>query len=80
MNFVGFTDSVGAFEANRQLSLGRAGAVLEEVRSASLGRLDHIEMATMGFGEVAPSACNITERGRSINRRVEVWITEKSET
>ncbi len=80
VNFVGFTDSVGAFEANRQLSLGRAGAVLEEVRSASLGRLDHIEMATMGFGEVAPSACNITERGRSINRRVEVWITEKSET
>ncbi|MEM8802853.1 MAG: phosphate ABC transporter substrate-binding/OmpA family protein [Pseudomonadota bacterium] len=74
VTFVGFTDSVGAFEANRRLSFGRAGSVLDEVRSNAAGRLDHIRMASAGFGEVAPSACNVTERGRGINRRVEVWI------
>ncbi len=76
VTFVGFTDSVGAFEANRRLSLGRAGAVLEEVRDAAGDSLSHIQMKTAGFGEVAPSACNVSERGRSINRRVEVWISD----
>lgn len=80
VTFVGFTDSVGAFEANRRLSLGRAGTVLEEVRAAAGDRLDHIQMATSGYGEVAPSACNVSERGRSINRRVEVWISSDSAT
>lgn len=80
VTFVGFTDDVGAFEANRRLSFGRAGAVLDEVRHAAEGRLDHVQMDTAGFGEVAPSACNVTERGRSINRRVEVWISKDSQT
>ena len=80
ISFVGFTDDVGAFEANRQLSFGRAGAVLEEVRKAAGDRLGHVRMATMGFGEVAPSACNVSDRGRSINRRVEVWISDNSDT
>lgn len=80
VTFVGFTDSVGAFEANRQLSFGRAGAVLDEVRRVAGDRLSHIEMKTTGYGEVAPSACNITDRGKSINRRVEVWISKDSAT
>ncbi len=80
ITFVGFTDSVGAFEGNRQLSLGRAGAVLDEVRRSAEGRLDHVEMNTAGYGEVAPSACNVTERGKAINRRVEVWISKDSAT
>ena len=76
VTFVGFTDSVGAFEGNRNLSFGRAGAVLEEVRDNAQGRLNHIEFDTAGYGEVAPSACNITDRGKAINRRVEVWISK----
>ncbi|MEM7718515.1 MAG: phosphate ABC transporter substrate-binding/OmpA family protein [Pseudomonadota bacterium] len=76
ISFVGFTDSVGAFEANRRLSFGRADAVLDEVRRAAGNRLDHIQMVTSGFGEVAPSACNVTDRGKAINRRVEVWISK----
>ncbi len=80
VTFVGFTDSVGAFEANRRLSFGRAGAVLDEVRQTAEGRLDHVQMRSSGFGEVAPSACNITENGRAINRRVEVWISKDSAT
>ncbi|MDJ0638154.1 MAG: phosphate ABC transporter substrate-binding/OmpA family protein [Paracoccaceae bacterium] len=78
VTFVGFTDSVGAFEANRRLSLGRAGAVMDEVRKSAGDRIAHVELATAGFGEVAPSACNVTERGKAINRRVEVWISEES--
>ena len=76
VNFVGFTDSVGAFDANRRLSFGRADAVMREFQRAAGGRLDHIKLATNGYGEVAPSACNVTDRGRSINRRVEVWIAK----
>lgn len=75
--FVGFTDSVGAFESNRSLSKGRAGEVLKAVSDNAGDALSHIKMNFAGYGEVAPSACNIDENGRAINRRVEVWI-EKS--
>lgn len=80
VTFVGFTDSVGAFEANRRLSIGRASTVLEKVRETAQGQIDHVKFATAGYGEVAPSACNVTDRGRSINRRVEVWISKDSAT
>ena len=75
VSLVGFTDDVGAFDANRRLSVGRAGSVLDELRRTAGNRLDHVELQTAGFGEVAPAACNINERGKSINRRVEVWIS-----
>lgn len=74
VRFVGFTDSVGAFASNRNLSQGRAAEVLKAVAEAGAGQLDHISMASSGYGEIAPSACNIDENGRRINRRVEVWI------
>lgn len=74
--FVGFTDDVGAFEGNRQLANQRAGAVVEELRDVAEGRLDNVTLSTVGFGEIAPSACNVTERGRAINRRVEVWVSK----
>jgi phosphate transport system substrate-binding protein len=72
---VGFTDDVGPFEANRQLAIERANSVLEEIRTVGAERLDGINLSTMGFGEAAPSACNISDRGRAINRRVEIWIS-----
>jgi len=74
VTFVGFTDSVGAFESNRNLSKGRAGEVMKSVIAQAAGQLDHISMDFTGYGEVAPSACNSDENGRGINRRVEVWI------
>jgi phosphate transport system substrate-binding protein len=76
VTFVGFTDDVGAFEANRRLAVQRADKVVEDISEAAGGRLDHVIMATEGFGEVAPSACNVSDRGRGINRRVEVWIAD----
>lgn len=72
--FVGFTDSVGAFASNRNLSQDRAGQVQQAVANFAGDRLSHIELTHTGFGEVAPSACNTSESGRAINRRVEVWI------
>lgn len=76
VTFVGFTDDVGAFEGNRKISEERAAAMMDEIKASSEGRLDHIKMASAGYGEIAPAACNATERGRAINRRVEVWVSK----
>lgn len=73
--FVGFTDNVGAFGSNRELSQRRAQQVMEELADAGGERLANVKMASAGYGEVAPSACNSSENGRGINRRVEVWIS-----
>lgn len=78
VRFVGFTDDIGAFDANRELSQTRAAAVMDEIIAASEGSLGHIRMDAIGFGEIAPQACNISERGQAINRRVEVWITQET--
>lgn len=74
VTLVGFTDEVGAFEANRRLSIGRADQVRAEIQAASEGALDGLTFNVLGFGEIAPAACNATETGRAINRRVEVWV------
>ena len=71
---VGFTDSVGEFAGNLNLSAQRAGLVAQELLSAGADRLDNVTVTSMGFGEISPSGCNDTEEGRRINRRVEVWI------
>lgn len=75
---VGFTDDVGQFDGNRRLSEGRAAQVLEEVRAAAGDRLDGMKMSSVGYGEIAPSGCNIDPEGRRINRRVEVWIKSQA--
>jgi phosphate transport system substrate-binding protein len=72
--FVGFTDDVGAFDSNRTLSQSRAEQVRAELQNLAGDRLTGIEMATTGYGEISPSACNNSENERQINRRVEIWI------
>ncbi len=71
---VGFTDSVGQFDGNLNLSAQRAGQVAAEVLDTAGDRLSNVTVTSRGFGEIAPSGCNDTEEGRRINRRVEVWI------
>ena len=71
---VGFTDSVGAFTSNMELAEERAERVLQELQSTANGALAEIKMDAIGYGEIAPTACNTTDDGRAINRRVEVWI------
>ena len=72
--FVGFTDDVGAFDSNRSLSLARAQQVAGQLQDVAGDRVAGIEFASAGFGEVAPATCNLSEQGRAVNRRVEVWI------
>ncbi|KIT16363.1 phosphate ABC transporter substrate-binding/OmpA family protein [Jannaschia aquimarina] len=72
--FVGFTDDVGPFDANRELSRARAEQVMADMRAYAGSRLNNVDFKAAGYGEVAPSGCNTSDRGRAINRRVEVWI------
>ncbi len=72
--FVGFTDDVGAFDGNLNLSVARASSVLDEVRRLAGGRLAGVQMSASGYGEIAPTGCNESDLGRATNRRVEVWF------
>ena len=72
--FVGFTDAIGEFDGNMDLSRRRAALVEAEFRAFAGDRLTDVKFSSAGFGEVSPAACNDNEDGRRINRRVEVWI------
>lgn len=74
---VGFTDSVGRADLNRALSFRRA----DQVRASIVERggdslLNAVNIRVLGYGELAPVGCNETLLGRSINRRVEVWLRD----
>ena len=73
--FVGFSDGLGPADANRRLSLERAAsvraAVIAAAPTADTGRL---RLKVDGFGEAMPMACDDSDWGRQVNRRVEVWI------
>lgn len=72
--FAGFSDSDGPSTVNARLSLRRAGVVRDAVLAAGVARLDRVEMIPVGFGEAMPMACDDTDWGRAVNRRVEVWV------
>ena len=75
---VGFADSVGAFDVNRDLAERRAEAVLEALRAAvPEGALAEVPIRVRSYGELTPVGCNETEDGRELNRRVEVWVRER---
>lgn len=75
VTLAGFTDDVGKFKDNQRLSDRRARKVAELLRKVARKEVAHIDIATAGYGELVPSACNNTESGRRINRRVEVWVS-----
>lgn len=75
VTFVGFSDDVGEFEPNRGLSKNRAESIAAALKAAGGDKLANIMVEATGFGEIAPAACNTGDLGRSINRRVETWIT-----
>ncbi len=72
---VGYTNSVGSEAYNKQLSLRRAQAVVDDLVAkgvpASRLRAD-------GMGEANPVASNDTEAGRQLNRRVEILVSPTS--
>lgn len=73
--FVGFSDGDGAASANTRIALRRAQTVRNAVLAAVETALpDSVEITVEGFGEAMPMACDDTEWGRKVNRRVEVWV------
>lgn len=68
---VGHTDQVGPASYNQSLSERRASAAADYLVVQGVSR-DRV--STRGMGETEPIADNSTERGRELNRRVEVAI------
>lgn len=73
--FVGFSDAVGTAQINVRLARRRAETVREAVRAATEGAGDlRVDLRVEAFGEALPMACEDTDWGRAVNRRVEVWV------
>ncbi|MDO9639279.1 MAG: phosphate ABC transporter substrate-binding/OmpA family protein [Pseudotabrizicola sp.] len=68
----GFSDGSGAAAANLALSQSRAEGVLAGLARAGVAKADLPEV--IAFGESMPMACDETQAGRRLNRRVEVWM------
>jgi phosphate transport system substrate-binding protein len=65
----GFSDVSGSSDANRTLSVTRAKSI-----AALLERKGVHPTEVVGYGGVAPVACNTDNEGRDKNRRVEIWL------
>ncbi|MEM9973949.1 MAG: phosphate ABC transporter substrate-binding/OmpA family protein [Pseudomonadota bacterium] len=72
--FVGYTDNVGTWRNNLNLSKQRANSIAGTVRLTAGERLGDVPFRTIGFGEQLHITCTTGEANRSKNRRVEVWI------
>lgn len=70
---VGHTDSVGSLDGNIALSKRRAGSVFE--RLVTVYDIPRRQLEAEGMGYLAPLDTNLTEDGRTANRRVEVIVT-----
>ena len=70
ISIIGYTDSKGTKEYNKELSLRRAESLEEKLIDLGLSPDKIIE--TKGNGDNNPIASNDTEEGRAINRRIEV--------
>ncbi len=72
----GFSDAAGGSTQNAALSRRRAQQVLDEIQAALGSDAGNYSFVVKGFGEVSPQGCNDSLAGRSVNRRVEVWVRE----
>lgn len=72
ISVIGHTDNTGSATYNQQLSQRRAQAVTSVLINAGVSPA---RITTVGRGEDAPIADNLTEAGRAQNRRVEIIIT-----
>lgn len=70
---VGHTDAEGALEGNIALSRKRAQAVMQ--RLIDVFAVPVSQIMAQGVGYLAPMASNLTDDGRTKNRRVEVILT-----
>ncbi len=73
--FVGFSDGEGPAAANRDIALKRATAVWDAITETSeTANLSLVDVSVEAFGEAMPMACDDSDWGRKVNRRVEVWV------
>jgi peptidoglycan-binding protein ArfA len=67
----GFADSTGAEATNRTLSEDRARAVAGFLGAQGIGAS---RIVARDYGTESPAAANVTPKGRSRNRRVEITV------
>lgn len=75
VRIIGHTDSTGSDDLNNRLSLDRAEATRQYLVSRGV---DARRVTVAGRGEHEPVASNTTEAGRAQNRRVEIFLGERS--
>jgi outer membrane protein OmpA-like peptidoglycan-associated protein len=73
---VGHTDSTGSDAINNPLSVNRAAAVRDYLASRGV---DSRRVQIDGRGSREPVADNRTDAGRAANRRVEIFLAERSQ-
>jgi outer membrane protein OmpA-like peptidoglycan-associated protein len=71
-NIEGYTDNVGFWEMNLDLSKRRADAIKNYFTNRGI---DGTHLTSTGYGENRPIASNATAAGRAKNRRVEIKVT-----
>lgn len=74
--FAGFSDGDGGSDANRRIALRRAVAMLQALQGQADVEAAGITLTAYGFGEALPLACDDSDIGREINRRVELWVRD----
>ncbi|MCF2871037.1 OmpA family protein [Octadecabacter sp. G9-8] len=72
VNVIGHADNTGGAAFNQDLSARRAQAVSSQLISSGVAPS---RIRSIGRGEDAPIASNLTAEGRAQNRRVEITIT-----
>lgn len=72
ITLVGHTDAAGSLTANIALSRARARSVMQRLIEAGVPAA---QVEADGVGYLMPLASNLTDEGRSSNRRVEVVLT-----
>jgi phosphate transport system substrate-binding protein len=70
---LGFTDNTGTFDANRLVSNNRATSFKTALVAQGVPAN---RIAVKAYGNLLPVACNASEAGQAMNRRVEVWVKE----
>ena len=71
INIIGHTDNTGTDAINNPLSENRANSVRSFLMSQGISAA---RMSSAGMGSIQPVANNATADGRSLNRRVEIFI------
>ena len=71
VDVLGHTDASGSEASNQALSLSRAQAVANYLKSRGVAAA---RVGVKGYGESAPIASNDTDEGRAENRRIEIRV------